>query len=89
MAKIATITEISTNDIIYKEKIIGYNVDNTYLPAEDYLEEAWENAVDVGLVDADRRSDYLIEIIDSDEEDDENVEDYIDLDDDQYTKEDS
>ena len=88
MAKIVTITEISTNDIIYKEKIFGYNVDNTFLPAEDYLEEAWEIAVDDGLVDAERRSDYLIEVIDNDE-DDENVEDYIDLDDDQYTKEDS
>jgi hypothetical protein len=58
------ITEIKTGRIVaaYKLNIRGAN----YTPTEkDFIEGAWENAVDDKMVDAKRKADYSFELKDA------------------------
>jgi hypothetical protein len=59
--KNVVITEIKTGRIVaaYKLNIRGAN----YAPTEqDFMEGAWENAVDDKIVDANRKGDYSFEL---------------------------
>lgn len=84
MIKKVQIIEIDTNIVIaeYPIELVGDDFE------EDYFAEAWENAIDDGLVEDYDRSNYLIEFVDKDNEDEENkdIKDYDDLVDDELQK---
>ena len=59
MLKNIQIIEINSNHIIaeYQIDLVGDEL------KEDYFAEAWENAVDDGLVDESNRSDYELKFV--------------------------
>ena len=60
MLKNVQITEKSSGRIVAQYPIIIEIIDTQ---DEDYFEDAWENAIEEGLVDEDNRDNYDIEIV--------------------------
>ena len=60
MLKNVQIIEKSSGHIVAEYPIIIEVIDTE---DEDYIEDAWENAVEEGLVDEDNRDNYDIEIV--------------------------
>ncbi len=60
MLKNVQIIEINTNHVIaeYPIELVGDEL------KEDYFAEAWENAVNDGLVDESKRAEFFIKFID-------------------------
>ena len=60
MLKTVRITEKASGTLIARYPVIFEITDAT---EEDYLEEAWQNAIDGGLVDKDKRSHYDVDFV--------------------------
>ncbi len=88
MLKTIQIIEKSSGLIVAEYPYIAELVED--VSEEEYCNDAWENAIDEGLVDEDKRSEYLVEIVEDeeDEDDEENVngKDYLDFEDDEENK---